>query len=71
MVSDDVVKTSLPFYNEVQLTDLRPKSRCILMVIAVFNECFACRNQNYLRIVINSEFCFFPNSTIFVHDFVS
>jgi hypothetical protein len=23
MVSDDVIKTSLPFYNEVQLTDLR------------------------------------------------
>ena len=48
MVSDDVIKTSLPFYNEVQLTDLILKSHCILMVAAVFNECIACHNQNYL-----------------------
>jgi len=48
MVSDDVVKTYVPFYNEVQLTDLRLKSHCMFMVVAVFNECIACHNQNYL-----------------------
>jgi len=68
MVTDDVIKTSIPFYNEVQLTDLRLNSHCIFMVVAVFNECVACHKQSYLWVVINSELCFFSNSVIFVYD---
>ena len=48
MVTDDVIKTSILFYSEVQLTDLRLRSHCIFMVVAVFNECIALHNQNYL-----------------------
>ena len=48
MVTDNVTKTSILFYNEVQITDLRLKNYCIFMIVAVFNECIACHNQNYM-----------------------